>query len=67
MTSLRTMDRMMIAAHPHDLRVARENGIRTAYLPRPLEFGPGGQPEPRDPSFDLVASDLIGLDRELAG
>jgi len=58
---------MMVAAHPNDLRAARENGLRTAYVPRPLEFGPGGEADPPDPSFDLVASDFIELDRELAG
>jgi len=57
---------MMVAAHPHDLRAAGENGLKTAYVPRPLEFGPGGVAEPPDPSFDLVASDFIELDRKLA-
>ena len=57
----------MIAAHPHDLRAARESGLRTAYVPRPLEFGPGGDLESPDPSFDLVVDDIVELDRELAG
>ncbi len=58
---------MMVAAHPNDLRAARQNGLRTAYVPRPLEFGPGVEADPPDPSFDLVASDFIELDRKLAG
>ena len=58
---------VMVAAHADDLRAARENSLRTAYVPRPLEFGPGSVVEPADPSFDLVASDFIQLDRELAG
>jgi 2-haloacid dehalogenase len=58
---------MMVAAHPDDLRAARENGLRTAYVPRPLEFGPGKEPEPPDPSFDLVAGDFLELERMLAG
>jgi 2-haloacid dehalogenase len=58
---------MMVAAHPDDLRAARENGLRTAYVPRPLEFGPGKEPDPPDPSFDLVAGDFIELERMLAG
>jgi 2-haloacid dehalogenase len=58
---------MMVAAHPHDLRAAQENGLRTAYVPRPLEFGPGSEADPADPSFDLVVSDFIELDRKLAG
>ena len=57
---------MMVAAHADDLRAARENGLKTAYVPRPLEFGPGGVAEQPDPSIDLVASDFIELDRELA-
>ena len=58
---------MMVAAHPDDLRAALKNGLRTAYVPRPLEFGPGRKTDPPDPSFDLVASDFIELDRKLAG
>jgi len=57
---------MMVAAHPDDLRAARKNGLRTAYVPRPLEFGPGKEAEPPDPSFDLVADDFVDLARELA-
>ena len=56
---------MMVAAHPHDLRAAQENGLRTAYIPRPLEFGPGGNAEPPDPSFDLVAGDFVELAEKL--
>ena len=49
---------MMVAAHVYDLRAAGENGLRTAYVPRPLEFGPGVDAEPPDPAFDLVAGDF---------
>jgi 2-haloacid dehalogenase len=58
---------MMVAAHVDDLRAAQEIGLRAAYVPRPLEFGYGGEVAPPDPSFDLVAGDFIELDRELAG
>jgi 2-haloacid dehalogenase len=64
---LRPEQVMMVAAHSHDLRAARKSGLRTAYVPRPLEFGPGGKAGPPDPSFDLVASDFIELGRQLAG
>jgi 2-haloacid dehalogenase len=57
---------MMVAAHTDDLRAARENGLKTAYVSRPLEFGPAGEAEPPDPSFDFTASDFIELDRKLA-
>jgi len=56
---------MMVAAHSDDLRAAQENGLRTAYVPRPLEFGPGGEGEPPDPSFDLVADDFVELAKML--
>jgi 2-haloacid dehalogenase len=52
---------MMVAAHVYDLRSARDNGLRTAYVPRPLEFGPGVEAEPPDPAFDLVARDFVEL------
>ncbi len=31
---------MLVAAHPSDLRAARDAGLMTAYVDRPLEFGP---------------------------
>jgi 2-haloacid dehalogenase len=52
---------MMVAAHVYDLRSARNNGLRTAYVPRPLEFGPGVDAEPPDPAFDPVAGDFVEL------
>ena len=35
---------MMTAAHKGDLKAARAQGLRTAFVPRPLEHGP----PPRD-------------------
>jgi len=32
---------MMVAAHNYDLRAARSSGMRTAFVPRPTEHGPG--------------------------
>jgi 2-haloacid dehalogenase len=58
---------MMVAAHIDDLHAAQENGLRTACVPRPLEFGLRGKVDPPDTSVDLVASDFIGLYKELAG
>ncbi len=52
---------IMVAAHKDDLHAARENGLRTAYVPRPLEFGPGGEVDPPDPSFDLAANNFAEL------
>jgi 2-haloacid dehalogenase len=62
---LRPEEVMMVAAHTDDLHAAQANGLRTAYVPRPLEFGPGGGVDPPDTSFDLVASDFIELGRRL--
>lgn len=61
--SLQPEEVMMVAAHPDDLQAAREAELRTAYVPRPLEFGPGGETEVPDPTFDIVAVDFL----ELAG
>lgn len=57
---------LMVAAHPSDLRAAKACGLRTAYVPRPLERGPGAPLEPaRDGEFDFVASDFIALAQQL--
>ena len=57
---------LMVAAHPSDLRGAAHAGLRTAYVPRPLERGPGGPMEAWTPGeFDLVAEDFIDLARQL--
>jgi 2-haloacid dehalogenase len=62
---LRPEETMLIAAHPSDLRHAQENGLKAAYVPRPLEWGPEGEAGEPDPSFDLVAEDLIDLVKRL--
>ena len=53
---------MLVAAHPSDLRAAREAGLMTGYVARPLERGPGREP-PRvtDGEFDVVADDFCDL------
>lgn len=62
---LRPEQVMMVAAHTDDLLAARECGLRTAYVPRPLEFGPGEDAAPPAPSFDLVAGDFVELAERL--
>ena len=53
---------MMVAAHQNDLLAAQKVGLRTAFVPRPLERGAGNIPDPTpDPSFDYVASDFVNL------
>ncbi|MBL8233224.1 MAG: haloacid dehalogenase type II [Bryobacterales bacterium] len=57
---------MMVAAHPGDLRAAAAAGLRTAYIPRPLERGPGGRMEPvGETKFDVVAKDFVELAAKL--
>jgi len=57
---------MMVAAHPGDLEAAARTGLKTAYVPRPLEHGPGGRLEaPGERRFDIVAKDLLALAERL--
>ncbi len=59
---LRADQVLMVAAHQSDLRAARAAGLRTAFVPRPLEYGPANPPDPTpDPTFDLVAPDFLAL------
>jgi len=52
----------MVAAHRWDLDGARRVGLRTAYVPRPGEWG---MPERRDltppPGIDVAARDFADL------
>ena len=64
--SLRPEQVMMVAAHPGDLRAAARAGLRTAYVIRPLERGPGREVD-RDETgeFDYVATSFVDLARQL--
>ena len=59
---------MMVAAHAGDLRAAAALGLKTAFVPRPLERGPA---VPQDPvataQFDVVAADFRDLADKLDG
>ncbi len=58
---------MMVAAHKDDLYAARNVGLGTAFVLRPLEFGPEGKPDlTTDPSFDVTAKDFIDLADKLS-
>ena len=53
---------MMVAAHKNDLLAAAKSGLRTAFVPRPLEAGPNRAVDlTPDPSFDVVATDFHDL------
>ena len=57
---------MLVAAHPPDLLGAQRAGIRTAYVPRPLEHGPKPLvPPPAGAKFDYTAPDFLDLARQL--
>lgn len=57
---------MMVAAHPYDLQAARGQGLKTAFVFRPLESGPKNTPDLNpDPRFDIIASDLLDLAQQL--
>src|ERR687894_1184458 len=63
---LRPNEIMMVAAHQSDLRAAQHVGFRTAFVMRPLEHGPRAVPDlTADPSFEVVATDLVDLARQL--
>lgn len=57
---------MMVAAHNSDLAAARAAGLKTAFVPRPSEHGPGqtADLEP-DSDWDVMASDFNDLARKL--
>ena len=57
---------MLVAAHPSDLRAARDAGLGTAYVVRPLEYGPNQRPHRmNDGEFDVTATDFLDLADQL--
>ena len=54
----------MVAAHNDDLVAARAAGLKTAFVPRPTEHGPGQTTdlEPTE-NWDIVARDFLDLAR----
>ena len=57
---------MMVAAHVYDLRAARSNGMKTAFVARPHEWGLDAVAEtPEDGEFDIIASDFLDLAEQL--
>jgi 2-haloacid dehalogenase len=55
---------MLVAAHPSDLAGARAAGLRSAFVDRPLEYGPD-TPAREDPEADESVGDLVELARRL--
>lgn len=58
---------MLCAAHAEDLRAAAAQGLRTAYIDRPQEWGDEvrGDVPREDDRFDVMASDIADLARQL--
>ena len=57
---------MMVAAHLGDLKAAKAVGLKTAFVPRPLELGPQGKPDLKaDATVDLSAVDFNDLAKQL--
>ena len=53
---------MMVAAHLYDLHAAKAEGLQTAFVVRPHEYGPGQAPDlTPDASVDLTVRDLNEL------
>jgi 2-haloacid dehalogenase len=55
---------MMVASHAYDLAAAAEQGIRTAFVRRPQEWGTGKAAIPDFP-VDIVAEDFLDLASQL--
>ena len=63
---LRPADVMMVAAHSGDLRAAKGVGLGTAFVARPLEYGPNGKPNLNaDLPVDISAKDFNDLASQL--
>ena len=53
---------MMVAAHNYDLAAARAEGMATAFVPRPMEWGPGQHTDLAPAAeWDVVAKDFADL------
>ncbi|MET0508245.1 MAG: haloacid dehalogenase type II [Burkholderiaceae bacterium] len=57
---------LMVAAHVDDLVAAGQCGCRTAFVARPLEYGPDVTPRSAAPGqFDFQATDMVDLAAQL--
>jgi len=63
---LKPAEVMMCAAHNDDLVAASQVGLRTAFWPRPTEYGPEQHKDLRaEHEFDVVARDIRDLADQL--
>ncbi len=57
---------MMVAAHKHDLRSAAKNGLKTAFIKRPHEYGRNNNPDlASEADFNVNAEDFHDLAHQL--
>ncbi|MFT3725532.1 MAG: haloacid dehalogenase type II [Hyphomonadaceae bacterium] len=62
MLDLKPEQVMMVACHAWDLDHAMKRGLRTAYVRRADEYGPGaGLPEPKPGTYDLQVGSFVEL------
>ena len=58
---------MMVAAHKNDLKSANSYGMKTAYVPRPLEHGSTTVVDTNPEVYiDIVAEDFVDLSNKLS-
>jgi len=64
---LRPEQVLMVAAHNYDLRAAQDQGLLTAFVPRPTEHGPGQTTDlTPEGQWTIVAADFVDLAAQLA-
>jgi FMN phosphatase YigB (HAD superfamily) len=57
---------LMVACHNFDFMAARAAGYHSAFVRRPMEWGPSGPPDPvPNPAHDLVVDTFFDLARQL--
>jgi 2-haloacid dehalogenase len=57
---------MMVAAHKDDLHAAKACGLKTAFVRRPLEYGPKARTDLKpERAFDFNAGDFLDLSNQL--
>ena len=57
---------MMVACHKKDVEAAKSNGLRTAFIHRPNEYGKQKQADIAESgAFDVVADDFVDLANQL--
>ncbi|MBI2296227.1 MAG: haloacid dehalogenase type II [Betaproteobacteria bacterium] len=63
---LRPHEVMMVAAHNYDLRAARTHGMKTGFVARPTEYGPGQKTNLKaEEDWDVIAGDFGELAAKL--